>query len=58
LSSLPNPDAIIEVVPELVSPQSLARALATLKAAMPGQDPLQVGCMGHIGLNEGTIKGE
>ena len=42
LSSLPDPDTVIEVVPELVDPQALTRALATLKTAMPGQDPLKV----------------
>ena len=42
LSSLPNPDAIIEAVPDLVQPASLARALATIKAAMPNKQPLEV----------------
>lgn len=42
LSSLPDPDAIIEAVPELVDPTALARALSTIKASYPTQDPLQV----------------
>ncbi len=43
LSTLPNPDAIIEAVPELVEPQALTRALATIKSTLPGKDPLEVG---------------
>jgi hypothetical protein len=42
LSSLPDPDAIIEAVPELVDPTSLARALSTIRGSFPNQDPLQV----------------
>ncbi|GAX73489.1 hypothetical protein CEUSTIGMA_g941.t1 [Chlamydomonas eustigma] len=42
LSSLPDPDSIIETVPDLVDPLALSRALATLKATLPGQNPLQV----------------
>lgn len=53
LSSLPNPDAIIEAVPDLVQPASLARALATIKAAMPNKQPLEV-CGGVEGVHTGA----
>lgn len=43
LSSLPDPDIIIEAVPELADPASLMKALATIRASFPNQDPLQVG---------------
>lgn len=42
LSSCPEPDAIVEAVPDLVDPVALAKALATIKAAMPGKNPLEV----------------
>ncbi|GAX73488.1 hypothetical protein CEUSTIGMA_g940.t1 [Chlamydomonas eustigma] len=42
LSSLSNPDAVVEAVPELVDPVTLARAISSLRAAMPTQDPLQI----------------
>lgn len=48
LNSLPDPDTIIEVVPELVNPQALSRALSTIQAAMPGQDPVKVGACAYI----------
>lgn len=42
LSSCPEPDAIVEAVPDLVDPAALAKALSTIKAAMPGKNPLEV----------------
>jgi hypothetical protein len=42
LSSLSNADTVIEAVPELVDPVILARAISSLRAAMPSQDPFKV----------------
>jgi len=42
LSSLPDPDAIIEAVPDLVHPPTLSRSLATLRASFPASDPLEI----------------
>lgn len=43
LAPLEDPDAVIESVPELIDPRALLRALTTIQASFPSQDPLQVG---------------
>lgn len=51
LAAVPEPDAIIEAVPDLVEPAALARALAALKAAMPSQASLELHDVNGRGLD-------